>query len=628
MKCEICGTLIKKIGSDFICRNGHTIQNMDEVVDETNQFQASMGISKKIKKLKEKDKTIRILNKPLTNFIILRLFFKEAKRFFSFETEKIFLNFTGLYRIVDVTTGREVRIVGNGKESENWKESDKKENWKESDRDKEKEKEKDKNDRDKKEGESDRDKREKDKSDHKNKSDNTNRNELSPSRTLSPSSPSHNLIDYVIPDVNMKSKYKNCILEGERNPTIFLLFGIIYLSKRSEEEGKGKIYTLKEFINKLGTFMEQVNLKELEFVYKFKGSGLFSSLGKTRARNNLFILITRIRELCDYNIFFTEDQVKPLRFSETGLIPKEIDLIKGNIRGSLKRDLKILEKYFDKICEDLGIEQNEEMLFYFKKMIWARDWNKVLIPEVEFTFFIVNYWIYKGRPLYAVGDLKDGERRENLRDGERREGVHERRESVHERRESVHERRESVHERRESVHERRESDKRENLRESDKREKTGNDEPDRITEPEMETDRINDRNSDRINDRINPPPSPPINSNSLETRILEYLNIPKRTFYLLLRESRMTLDSAIAPDSYYLMKAKESVKRYSRLLQVMRIVEKKRKGNMRKGSETIRKGSVERKGSESDSYESDSYDGEYESDEYESDEGLEEYDKY
>jgi hypothetical protein len=97
MLCEICGSKYRKIDSNLICQNGHTLQNAIAVADDDFGVK---GKSRKIRKEKVHQKKID-MNSNIGRLCIMRLIYNDAKKYFSFSSDKIFKLYTNLYKITD-----------------------------------------------------------------------------------------------------------------------------------------------------------------------------------------------------------------------------------------------------------------------------------------------------------------------------------------------------------------------------------------------------------------------------------------------------------------------------------------------------------------------------------------------
>ncbi|KAM0680572.1 hypothetical protein GINT2_001260 [Glugoides intestinalis] len=100
MKCEVCGTLYKKIDTLLVCENGHTIQNATMVSHEN---MIVMGKSKRIYKKKTEKVRYPSTDCKLFNLVLLKLLFEEARTFFGIKEATIFRYFTEFF---DFNTGK------------------------------------------------------------------------------------------------------------------------------------------------------------------------------------------------------------------------------------------------------------------------------------------------------------------------------------------------------------------------------------------------------------------------------------------------------------------------------------------------------------------------------------------
>lgn len=94
MKCEICGTVYRRVDTFLICEQGHTLQNTLEVANDDSYFPLKV---KKIRAKKKEKKIFKSSGCHLMRMVLMKLLFEEAREYFGLPNDNVFKYFTGFF---------------------------------------------------------------------------------------------------------------------------------------------------------------------------------------------------------------------------------------------------------------------------------------------------------------------------------------------------------------------------------------------------------------------------------------------------------------------------------------------------------------------------------------------------
>ncbi len=180
-------------------------------------------------------------------------------------------------------------------------------------------------------------------------------------------------------------------IEGDEFIKYNTLHALVYMAKRSEMERAGSAYFFSDFLERIESFNLIQRLKQILKKYGIS-SRIFLMLTRFPGKIKPIEIETKLRNFASFdafiNRFFEESEGHP-----TGVIPKHIEDLKKNVRTLFVNDLSIYRQYFDHLCKKLGIEQTDDIIFYWKKLIFTFNHDQVFVPEVLFSKFIAQYFI-------------------------------------------------------------------------------------------------------------------------------------------------------------------------------------------------------------------------------------------
>lgn len=180
---------------------------------------------------------------------------------------------------------------------------------------------------------------------------------------------------------------------GDLPMNIPLLISVIYISKRTHEENLGNIYLLNDFLLRYYEFnlneraqliIKKQKLKQELWFYFISPYSLVNPL-RFQYYIQLLANFNRFGNIYDSSIHH-----------DTGIISEYILNLKQNLRHTFRRDIEIWMKYFYNIIIQFGIDENEEMLFYFRKTLHTLHPRYVYVPEVIICQFLALFMESQG----------------------------------------------------------------------------------------------------------------------------------------------------------------------------------------------------------------------------------------
>lgn len=175
-------------------------------------------------------------------------------------------------------------------------------------------------------------------------------------------------------------------------PTFSML---VYLAKRIEMERNNQIYLFSDFMNEMDRFDLFTRLVLIKNKYpKLEVAVREIGIYKEHSGCTISSMKTRLDEFTSYYYY-----TRPFTFiktSDTGIYEECVESAKYNMRRLIRNDLEILNQYFKRFCDDLGVEITPEIDLYFQKYVYTYDPNLIIFPEYDFVFFISIYFISRG----------------------------------------------------------------------------------------------------------------------------------------------------------------------------------------------------------------------------------------
>lgn len=284
MKCEICGTLIKKIEDLLICANGHTIQNSQIVAHE--EFQPPVKtVSHRVRKEKKEKKLYINDGCYLMRLMLFKFLINEAKVFLKFKNDDIFKYFTTFF--------------------------------------------------------------------------------------------------------NMKNKNLDSFFRLNKKE----FFVLIYMCKRAHNESLNLPYFFKDCKKDYQRF--DISNRLISLISRYP---LLEPVVKEFSHLPFDITIVTCKTTIDYltdkykylSSFRNKIKLKGSAFEE------KYEIAKSNIRRMFRNDLQMANIYFKEFCKYLDVVITSEIQLYFEKFIYTFDPNILIIPEVDFSFFLAAYFIHRG----------------------------------------------------------------------------------------------------------------------------------------------------------------------------------------------------------------------------------------
>lgn len=342
MQCEICGHNMKQIGASLICKNGHTIQNTVETIDDSAGYvtggrKKHLSVKKKVVKNKA-----NVYDSSVFLFVIFYIIYQQSKEFFGFKNDDMFRYFTGYFSLFK-TKPKLLEKVGN-----------------------------DQKERTKKIVEP--------------------REEPTPIGLGFNPEIFHRAPLKIKEDEEEKTeKLDPGYIEGDEAMNYVSLLTLIYMSKRAEMEKEGKAYFITDFLKLLHEFNVEQRMKFLIKKYKISDRvflRVFNFVFKVR----IVDIEAKVRSLGSYNSF-VDYKVELTEAHQNGVISQRIEQTKKNIRALFSMDIDIYQQYFDHVCKKLNVEQTDDLLLYWRKLVYTYDHDQLFVPESLFTMYIAQYFI-------------------------------------------------------------------------------------------------------------------------------------------------------------------------------------------------------------------------------------------
>ncbi|KAL6121982.1 hypothetical protein NUSPORA_01004 [Nucleospora cyclopteri] len=167
------------------------------------------------------------------------------------------------------------------------------------------------------------------------------------------------------------------------------IFALIYLSKRSEEEEKGKIYSYNKFAETLKKFNFRRVVKSLNVDFS-KIS--INTLNDCAAFYRITALDKAVSRFTAVNHYKTGRSRKA--FMDTGVYSTKQEKIMCLFRKYIKKDEKVYKMYMKNILNTVKMDfQIEEAKFYyfFDKFLAVLSPEKVFVPELVFCGFLAYF---------------------------------------------------------------------------------------------------------------------------------------------------------------------------------------------------------------------------------------------
>ncbi|KAF9763167.1 hypothetical protein NGRA_1460 [Nosema granulosis] len=161
---------------------------------------------------------------------------------------------------------------------------------------------------------------------------------------------------------------------------------LLYLSKREEVQKKNELIFFNSFVDEISRvclekrikhFKQVLVLKKSHFLHQNTSHGLHI---RTEILNKL--------SLKGHPISMSEHRL----YKETGLPNPQNEYNKILFRKDLRLTLEYLLKYLKHLTGIFNLEVTSEMIFYFEKFVYMREFNNtVAFPEDEVCYFLFLY---------------------------------------------------------------------------------------------------------------------------------------------------------------------------------------------------------------------------------------------
>ena len=182
-----------------------------------------------------------------------------------------------------------------------------------------------------------------------------------------------------------------------------MIFSIIYLAKRADNERKGVQLFFDDFLAKFKDFdfCNRLTLIKNRFqpleppVTELRYSTSLNTVQSLKRKIEL--LTSPYRPLRPYSmtVGLVIRHTVYAGSLGNGIFEEVVDGNKFNIRSLFKNDIPTFLPYFIQICKYFEISITEELNFYFEKYIYTFDNTQLILPEYDFVMFIAMFLINK-----------------------------------------------------------------------------------------------------------------------------------------------------------------------------------------------------------------------------------------
>ena len=335
--CNFCGSKLNKMADVLVCKNGHIITNT--LAEKEEGDYEMLGKGKRLRKIKKFTFKNRQFSEQGDLLIILYKIFLEAMEEFNLSTNKFFIYYTGLYKLIRKEDGdrreRCMEIIDKA----------------------------------------------------------IRKGELSCTKGYSIYEDECKRLKIEINDENdLEEDITRDNLMPERNvmPTFYDFLCIVYLTKRYEKESKGDILIYEQFVKEMESF--EFDKRLLKY---YKNNTDKFILQSQFDYSELNVMENRIKMLTDAFICKETIILKNDRFA-TGVFDDYEENVKSNMRNNFNTDMNVKIKYLYYITNKIGlnkiIKYNDYLLIqFFKKFIYIQNKYRIYIPEIEYSIYIIYY---------------------------------------------------------------------------------------------------------------------------------------------------------------------------------------------------------------------------------------------